>query len=101
MRNGYKGGKMMNAMILIISASITMLMFDKLNSKCDFFKDIRSEIKDLNEKKEHKLRIISYILIFIIFGIMQRVNINIIVQGLIFGLLISFRDACFKNNSNE
>ncbi|MFR8619838.1 MAG: hypothetical protein ACLVEC_03480 [Romboutsia timonensis] len=92
---------MMNIIIVIISASITMLIFDKLNSKYDFFKDIQSKINDLNEKKEHRLRISSYILILIIYGIMQRVNMNLIVQGLIFGLLLSFREACFKNNSNE
>ena len=92
---------MMNMIIVIISASITMLIFDKLNSKYDFFKDIQSKINDLNEKKEHRLRISSYILILIIYGIMQRVNMNLIVQGLIFGLLLSFREACFKNNSNE
>ena len=92
---------MMNIIIVIISASITMLIFDKLNSKYDFFKDIQSKINYLNEKKEHRLRISSYILILIIYGIMQRVNMNLIVQGLIFGLLLSFREACFKNNSNE
>lgn len=92
---------MMNAIILIISASISILMFDKLNSKYDFFKDIRNKIKDLNEKKEHKLRISSYVLILIIYGIMQSTKMNIIVQGLIFGLLLSFRDACFKKDSNE
>ena len=91
----------MNIIIVIISASITMLIFDKLNSKYDFFKDIQSKINDLNEKKEHRLRISSYILILRIYGIMQRVNMNLIVQGLIFGLLLSFREACFKNNSNE
>ena len=91
----------MNIIIVIISASITMLIFDKLNSKYDFFKDIQSKINDLNEKKEHRLRISSYILILIIYGIMQRVNMNLIVQGLILGLLLSFREACFKNNSNE
>ena len=80
---------MMNIIIVIISASITMLIFDKLNSKYDFFKDIQSKINDLNEKKEHRLRISSYILILIIYGIMQRVNMNLIVQGLIFGLLLS------------
>ena len=79
---------MMNIIIVIISASITMLIFDKLNSKYDFFKDIQSKINDLNEKKEHRLRISSYILILIIYGIMQRVNMNLIVQGLIFGLLL-------------
>lgn len=73
----------MNIIIVIISASITMLIFDKLNSKYDFFKDIQSKINDLNEKKEHRLRISSYILILIIYGIMQRVNMNLIVQVLI------------------
>lgn len=41
---------MMNVIILIMSGSITILMFDKLNSKYDFFKDIRSKIKDSNEQ---------------------------------------------------
>ncbi len=92
---------MMKVIILIISASISMLIFDKINSKYDFFKDIRSKINDLNEKKEHKLRISSYVLILIIYGVMQNTKINIIVQGLIFGLLLSFRDICFKKDSNE
>ena len=92
---------MMKTIILIISASISMLIFDKLNSKYDFFKDIRSKINNLNEKKEHKLRISSYVLILIIYGVMQNTKINIIVQGLIFGILLSFRDICFKKDSNE
>lgn len=92
---------MMKMIILIISASISMLIFDKLNSKYEFFKDIRSKINDLNEKKEHKLRISSYVLILIIYGVMQNTKINIIVQGLVFGLLLSFRDICFKKDSNE
>lgn len=92
---------MMKMIILIISGSISMLIFDKLNSKYDFFKDIRSKINNLNEKKEHKLRISSYVLILIIYGVMQNTKINIIVQGLIFGLLLSFRDICFKKDSNE
>ncbi|WP_434799484.1 hypothetical protein [Terrisporobacter vanillatitrophus] len=90
----------MKTIILIISASISMIMFDKLNSKYDFFKDMRSKIKDLNEKKENKLRISSYVLILIIYGIMQNTKMNIIVQGLIFGLLLSFREICFKKDSN-
>lgn len=92
---------MMKMIMLIISASISMLIFDKLNSKYEFFKDIRSKINDLNEKKEHKLRISSYVLILIIYGVMQNTKINIIVQGLVFGLLLSFRDICFKKDSNE
>lgn len=100
MRNKYKGDKMMKTITLIISASISMIMFDKLNSKYDFFKDMRSKIKDLNEKKENKLRISSYVLILIIYGIMQNTKMNIIVQGLIFGLLLSSREICFKKDSN-
>ncbi|MPM35034.1 hypothetical protein SDC9_81624 [bioreactor metagenome] len=100
MRKRYKGDKMMKTIILIISASISMIMFDKLNSKYDFFKDMRSKIKDLNEKKENKLRISSYVLILIIYGIMQNTKMSIIVQGLIFGLLLSFREICFKKDSN-
>ena len=75
--------------------------FVKLNEKSLKAGNSASKINDLNEKKEHRLRISSYILILIIYGIMQRVNMNLIVQGLIFGLLLSFREACFKNNSNE
>jgi len=57
--------------------------------------------EDLNEKKEHRLRISSYILPLITYGILQNTKMNIIVQGLIFGLLLSFRDGCFKKDSNE
>lgn len=92
---------MMKMIILIISGAISMLMFDKLNSRYAFFEDIRSKINNLNEKKEHKLRISSYVLILIIYGVMQSTKINIIVQGLIFGLLLSFRDVCFKKDSNK
>lgn len=91
----------MKTAVHIISASISILMFERLNSKYDFFKDIRSKIKDLSEKKENKLRISSYILIFIIYGLIQSTNINIIVQGFILGLLLSFREGCFKKDSNE
>ena len=56
----------MNILKVIISASIVIMIFEKLNSKYDFFKDIRSKIKNLEEKKERKLRIISYILILFI-----------------------------------
>ena len=40
----------MNILKVIISASIVIMIFEKLNSKYDFFKDIRSKIKNLEEK---------------------------------------------------
>lgn len=88
----------MKIIILIILAYISMMILDKLGSKYDFFKDIRSKIHDLSEKKEQKLRIGSDVLILIIYGIMQNTKMNFIVQGLIFGLLISFRHICFKKD---
>ena len=45
----------MHILKVIISASIVIMIFEKLNSKYDFFKDIRSKIKNLEEKKERKL----------------------------------------------
>ena len=66
-----------------------------------FFKDIRNKIKNLEEKKERKLRIISYILVLMVYVITSSIIGNMIVQGVIIGILISFRDACFKNSLNE
>ena len=91
----------MNILKVIISDSIVIMIFEKLNSKYDFFKDIRSKIKNLEEKKERKLRIISYILVLMVYVITSSIIGNMIVQGVIIGILISFRDACFKNSLNE
>ena len=91
----------MNILKVIISASIVIMIFEKLNSKYDFFKDIRSKIKNLEEKKERKLRIISYILVLMVYVITSSIIGNMIVQGVIIWILISFRDACFKNSLNE
>lgn len=78
-----------------------MMIFEKLNSKYDLFKDIISKIKNLENKKERKLRIISYILVLMIYVIAASIIGNMIVQGVIIGILISFRDACFKSSLNE
>lgn len=92
---------MMEIIILILSATFSIIIFDKLNYKYKLCRGIRDEIGKLNEKKEHKLRIISYVLIIIIYAIMQSSNMITIIQGLVFGLLLSFREACFENNSNQ
>ena len=63
----------MNILKVIISASIVIMIFEKLNSKYDFFKDIRSKIKNLEEKKERKLRIISYILVLMVYVITSSI----------------------------
>ena len=78
----------MNILKVIISASIVIMIFEKLNSKYDFFKDIRSKIKNLEEKKERKLRIISYILVLMVYVITSSIIGNMIVQGVIIGILI-------------
>lgn len=91
----------MNIIIIILSASLSMLIFNKINYKYNFFREIRSKIDDLDEKKERKLRIISYVLILVIYMVMQSSKINIIIQGLIFGLLLSCRETCFGIDLNR
>lgn len=94
---------MTDTVILIISATLSALLFNfifyKLNCKFKLFEGIRSKIDNLNEEKKHKLRVISYVMVIIVFLVTH--NMNSLMQGLTFGLFTSFRDICFKDTFIE
>lgn len=93
---------MSDIVVLIISWSLSMLLFNflfnKLNYKYDLFKGIQSKVNNLDEKRKGNLRLISFILIFPIYEIMIRMGLSNIIQGLVLGLLFSFRDIFLKKN---
>lgn len=89
----------------MISLFLSILLFDflfyKLNCRFNLFEPIRNKINNLNEENSRKLRIISYILVAIILMI-TPVNItSSMTYGCTFGLLLSFRNMCFKNTFIE
>lgn len=86
---------------LILASSISMLIINNINAKYKLFKSIRSKTNNLNEKRKRILSFISYVVIILIYAIMQSINISFIIQGLIFGVLFSIRDICFENNLEE
>lgn len=98
----FKRGTMriLNALMLIISGTLSVLLFEflfyKLNLKFGSFESIRSKIERLNDKKNKKLRVTSYILIIVMYIILTKMKMSCIIQGILFGLLLSLRDICFK-----
>lgn len=90
---------MLDALRLIVSGIVSILLFEflfyKLNLKFGLLESIRNNIEHLDEVKNKKLRVISFIFIVIIHMILT-VKMSHIMRGILFGLFISFRDVCFK-----
>ncbi|MDO4925225.1 MAG: hypothetical protein Q3980_06140 [Turicibacter sp.] len=91
----------------MISLFLSILLFDflfyKLNCRFNLFEPIRNKINNLNEenKNSRKLRIISYILVAIILMIIPVNITSSMTYGCTFGLLLSFRNMCFKDTFIE
>lgn len=88
-----------------ISILFFNFVLNKLNYKYKLFENIQNKIKNLHEKKNHRLRVISYALIIVVVAIINNNNISstmqvLIFQGLVFGLLLSFRNVFFENTLN-
>lgn len=88
--------------IAIISCSLSLLIFSYLFywlncSKLGLFKQIQSKTDTLNEKKKNKLKLITNIFMIIIIFFLLIININYIMIGFIIGVIISFRDMCFRD----
>lgn len=98
----------MRTIMFVTSATASILffnfIFNKLNYKYKLFEEIKNKIKNLHEKKNRKLRVISYASIIVIIVIIEN-NISstiqgFIFQGLAFGLLLSFRNIFFEDAIN-
>ena len=79
----------------MISLFLSILLFNFL------FEPIRNKINNLNEENSRKLRIISYILVAIILMIIPVNITSSMTYGCTFGLLLSFRNMCFKDTFIE
>lgn len=95
---------MSDAIILVISAVVSMILFSflfyKLNCKFGLFEPIRRKIDALNENNKKKLVLVFYAIVLItVFGPMD--GMNNIAQGVVFGIVFSFKDVCFKTNFME
>ena len=92
---------MADTVMIIISWALSMLVFDfifnKLNCKYNLFKAMQSKVNNLDEQSKKKLRFISFLLMVLIYGIMGRFEVSSIIQGLVMGILFSFRDLFFEN----
>ncbi|MDY4576088.1 MAG: hypothetical protein SPD90_13650 [Intestinibacter sp.] len=86
---------------LILASSISMLIINNINAKYKLFKRMQSKINNFNEKRKRRLSFISYVVIILIYAIMQSSNMSFIIQGLIFGVLFSIRDICFGKDLDE
>lgn len=93
---------MKDTSILIISWALSMLifsvLFNKLNSKYGLFKEMQDKTNKLDEKRKGNLRVISFLLILPIYAAMGRMEVNIIIQGLVMGFLFSLRDVFLKRD---
>lgn len=97
-------GKML--LSLLISTFLSIIIFSYLfywltNSKLRLFKLIQNKIDTFNEKKKRKIKVFSFMLIVLIAFFLPLLNLSDIIAGLIIGILISFRDICFKNTFIE
>lgn len=93
---------MTDTLMLIISWALSMLafssLFNKLNSKYNLFKEMQDKTNKLDEKRKGNLRVISFLLILPIYAAMGRMEVNIIIQGLVMGFLFSLRDVFLKRD---
>ena len=93
---------MKDTSILIISWALSMLifsvLFNKLNYKYGLFKEMQDKTNKLDEKRKGNLRVISFLLILPIYAAMGRMEVNIIIQGLVMGFLFSLRDVFLKRD---
>lgn len=92
--------------ILIISACLSTVLFSYLfyninHSIFDIFEPIQIKIERLDKESKSRLKVISYLLVVIIFIFLSKDTIDNITEGLIFGILLSFRDACFRETFIE
>lgn len=93
----------------ILSGSLSIIIFSYLfywlsYSKLELFKPIQSKVDTFNEKKKHKLKVITLILMIIIFPmilVMLNINMNTIIFGFVAGIIISFVDICFRDTFIE
>lgn len=93
-------------LIAMISCSLSILIFSYFfywlnHSKIGLFKQIQNKIASLNEKRKNELKIITYIFILMILFFLLTININDIMIGSIAGILVSFKDICFRNTLIE
>lgn len=99
---------MLESLISIMLSALSYFSFEficyKLNLKFGLFESLRSNIEALNEEKNKKLRITSLIFILVISGIISiifeiitNINTSYILDDILFILLFSFRNICFKN----
>ncbi|MEG1312360.1 MAG: hypothetical protein RSD47_10190 [Romboutsia sp.] len=91
---------------IVVVAYLSIIVFGFFFYKLDYrrirlFKRVQIKINTLSEKKKHKLKKTTNILIFIIMFILPLFNDNDIVAGLIIGLLFSIQDVCFSKNVIE
>lgn len=96
---------MLDAVMLIICVILSSLLFNflfyKLNVKFGLFETIQNKIDDLDEDRYKKLRVVSYIFVIVIYVIVTMRQKNIMIEGILFGLLFSGRDICFKDTFIE
>lgn len=92
---------MLDTLILILSVILFGLLFNylfyKLNDRFGLFESIQNKIENLDEDKNKKIRMISYILVIVIVMIFIDWETNYIIKRVFFGVLFSTRDICFKN----
>jgi hypothetical protein len=96
----------MKVVLAIMSCSLSLLIFSYLFywlncSKLGLFKQIQSKTDTLNKKKKDEFKLIIFISTFIVMFFLLVINVNDIIIGFIIGIIISFRDICFRNTFIE
>ena len=93
-------------LLLLTATCLSIVIFSYLfywlnNGKLRLFKSIQNKIDTFSEKKKRKIKAFAFILVILILFLLLTFNVNTIAVGSIAGILISFRDICFKNTFIE
>lgn len=93
-------------LLAIVSSCLSLLIFSYLFhwlncSKLELFKQLQNKSDALSKKKKDKLKLIIFISTIILMFFLLVLKVNDIIIGFIVGIILSFRDICFRNTFIE
>lgn len=91
---------MLKGLIFILSACVSLLLFDflfyKLScSSLHFFGSIQRKLNLLSEDRQKRFKIFTFIIVVLFYMLLQVRAISVF-DGLLLGFLFSIRNVCFK-----
>lgn len=93
-------------LLAIVSSCLSLLIFSYLFywlncSKLKLFKQLQNKTDTLNKKKKDKLKLMIFISTIVLMFFLLVLKVNDIIIGFIIGIILSFKDICFRNTFIE